>query len=98
MHLSTFPQRVCAIASLLGLLVRPGLALDDYEPGPDSKPQSSVPRGALTKHSFTNSTVYPGTVRDYWLYVPQQYDPAKAACVMVFQDGQSYVSTNGQFR
>ncbi|MFK7923789.1 MAG: alpha/beta hydrolase-fold protein [Bacteroidia bacterium] len=33
------------------------------------------------------SEVYPETVRDYWLYIPAQYDPAKAACVMVVQDG-----------
>ena len=73
-------------------------AADDYRLGPDSFPQAGVPRGEVTKHRWTNSTVYPGTARDYWLYVPQQYDPAKPACLMVFQDGSSYVSTNGQQR
>ena len=71
---------------------------DDYKLGPDSLVQDGVPRGVVTKYSWTNSTVYPGTVRDYWVYVPRQYDPAKAACVMVFQDGATYVNTNGQFR
>lgn len=33
------------------------------------------------------SEIYPQTERDYWLYIPAQYDPAKAACVMVVQDG-----------
>ena len=47
---------------------------------------------------FTNSAIYPGTVRDWWIYVPKQYDGAKPACLMVFQDGGGYVATNGQYR
>ena len=44
------------------------------------------------------SKIFPGTVRDYWVYVPAQYDGKKPACVMVFQDGGSYVNAKGQFR
>ena len=73
-------------------------AADTYKPGPDSFPQEGVPRGEVTKYSFTNSAIYPGTIRDYWIYVPQQYDPAKPAALMVFQDGGSYQGTNGQYR
>ena len=29
--------------------------------------------------------MYPGTLRDYWVYVPAQYDQSKPACLMVFQ-------------
>jgi len=47
---------------------------------------ADVPKGTVTKHSFTNSLVFPGTTRDYWLYVPAQYDAAKPACVHVNQD------------
>ena len=74
-------------------------AADDYQPGPDAQPQEGVPRGEVTKLKW-ESKIFPGTVRDYWLYVPKQYDAAKSACVMVFQDGGSYVNvnTNGQFR
>ena len=63
-------------------------------------PQEGVPRGEVTKHSWTNSStsVYPGTVRDYWIYVPKQYEASKPASLMVFQDGGSYVGTNGDFR
>jgi sugar lactone lactonase YvrE/enterochelin esterase-like enzyme len=32
-------------------------------------------------------------VRDYWVYVPKQYDPAKPACVYVNQDGIQYNAT-----
>lgn len=73
-------------------------AAEDYKLGPDSQPQEGVPRGVVTKHRWTSSTAFPGTVRDYWIYVPKQYDAAKPACVMVFQDGGGYVGTNGQFR
>ncbi|MBA3936028.1 MAG: SMP-30/gluconolactonase/LRE family protein [Planctomycetes bacterium] len=46
-----------------------------------------VPKGTVTKHVFEGSRIFPGTTRDYWVYVPQQYDPAKPACVYVNQDG-----------
>src|SRR2546426_6186224 len=46
-----------------------------------------VPKGEVTKYSFDQSKIFPGTVRDYWVYVPKQYDPAKPACVHVNQDG-----------
>lgn len=73
------------------------LAIDDYKLGPDSMVQSGVPKGTVTKHSWT-STIFPGTVRDYWIYVPAQYDGKSPACLMVFQDGGSYVNPNGDFR
>ena len=74
---------------VLGLTTPVGAA-DDYVLGPDSQPHAGVPRGEVTKHSFDRSRIFPGTVRDYWVYVPKQYNPAKAACVMVFQDGLQY--------
>jgi enterochelin esterase family protein len=63
---------------------------DQYVPGPDSLPQPGVPKGTVTKHSWNNSRIYPGTVREYSVYVPKQYDPAKPACVFVCQDGDVY--------
>ncbi|MBK8503765.1 MAG: gluconolactonase [Saprospiraceae bacterium] len=32
-------------------------------------------------------TSIPGTDRNYWIYVPTQYDPAKATCSIIVQDG-----------
>jgi enterochelin esterase family protein len=72
-------------------------AADDYKLGPDSQEQPDIPRGKVTKHSWT-STIFPHTVRDYWIYVPAQYDPKQPACVMVFQDGGAYVNVKGEFR
>jgi len=65
--------------------------------GPDSQRQPGVPRGTVTKYSWT-SKIYPGTVRDYWIYVPAQYKPDKPACVMIFQDGGHMVDDSGGWR
>ena len=72
-------------------------AADDYKLGPDSQKQPGVPEGKVTKHTW-KSTIFPDTVRDYWVYVPAQYDKAKPACVMVFQDGADYVNTTSELR
>jgi len=58
-----------------------------YKLGPDSQVQPGVPQGVVTKYTWT-STIYPGTTRDYFIYVPAQYTPTKPACLMVFQDGE----------
>ena len=88
------------LASLFArfLTVNPATAAEPDLPGPDSMPLPDAPRGTVTKHSWTNKVVFPGTVRDFWLYVPAQYDGTKPASLMVFQDGGSYVKTNGDFR
>ncbi len=87
------------VPSLLLALVTASraFAAEDYKIDPDSLPQEGVPRGEVTQQQW-ESKIFPGTVRDYWVYVPKQYDAAKPACVMVFQDGGSYVKTNGDFR
>jgi enterochelin esterase family protein len=68
-----------------------------YEFGPDSKRQEGVPQGKVTKHDWT-SQVFEGTKRDYYVYVPAQYDGREPAAVMVFQDGHAYVGEEGEFR
>jgi enterochelin esterase-like enzyme len=57
---------------------------------PDSEEQAGVPKGEVTKYAWNDSKFFPGTVRDYWVYVPKQYDPAKPACVFVCQDSVMY--------
>jgi sugar lactone lactonase YvrE/predicted alpha/beta superfamily hydrolase len=44
----------------------------------------------VVKGEFANSIVYPGTWREYWVYVPKELDRSKPAPVMVFQDGLQY--------
>ena len=65
-------------------------AADDYVPGPDSNPQEGVPKGEVIKDTFEQSKIFPGTWREYWVYVPKQLERAKPAPVMVFQDGIQY--------
>ncbi len=73
-------------------------AADDYKLGPDSLEQKGVPKGKVIQGKFDRSKVYPGTVRDYWVYIPKQYDGKSPAAVMVFQDGKWYVSPTGHSR
>ena len=46
----------------------------EYPFGPDSERKEGVPQGKVTKQVW-KSTVYPGTIREYFVYVPAQYDP-----------------------
>jgi sugar lactone lactonase YvrE/enterochelin esterase-like enzyme len=56
----------------------------------DSRKEGAVPKGEVTKHAFNHSKIFPGTVRDYWIYVPKQYDPKSPACLYVCQDNIQY--------
>jgi len=53
---------------------------------PDVRPED-VREGAIKTLRFTESRVYPGTVREVTVFVPAQYDAARAACVYVKTDG-----------
>ena len=81
-----------AIVSFLVALGCVAAAQPAVKPAPETARVDGVPVGALTQHSFTNSTVFPGTERDYWVYIPAQLDRAKPAPLMVFQDGRAYVN------
>ncbi len=72
-------------------------AAEPYMLGPDSERQEGVPQGEVTKYQW-KSEIFPGTERDYWVYVPKQYDANVPAAVMIFQDGGSYQNDKGQFR
>jgi len=73
-------------------------ASDDYTLGPDSQPQAGVPKGQVIGPTLFKSTIFGNTVRQYWVYVPAQYDSSKPAAVMVFQDGHKYVNTEQEYR
>ena len=49
--------------------------------------QPGVPKGEILKFTFDQSKIFPGTWREYWIYVPAQYKPDQPACVYVNQDG-----------
>ncbi|PQO29561.1 esterase family protein [Bremerella cremea] len=90
---------LAALTLCLCLLSSVAIAQDEqYVPGPDAKRKDGVPEGTVTKHVWDNSEIYPGTVRDYWVYVPQQYKKGEPACLMVFQDGGGFVNEKGHTR
>lgn len=95
--------------ALVGPLVRALLAVvsafpaahaaDDYALGPDSMRQAGVPQGRVEgPFVFKSPKLFANTVRQYWVYVPAQYDTSKPAAVMVFQDGHKYVHTEQEYR
>lgn len=60
---------------------------DTYPVHPDAQPQEGTPKGEVLKFTFETSKIFPGTWREYWVYVPAQYQPSQPACVYVNQDG-----------
>src|SRR5207244_1324883 len=49
--------------------------------------RTGVPKGEVLKFTFDKSKIFPGTTRDYWIYIPAQYKADNPACVYVNQDG-----------
>src|SRR5271165_7327352 len=73
------------------------LPAEEYTLGPDSQRQPGVPQGKVVKRTLT-SKIFPGTVRDYWIYVPAKYNPSRPTAFMVFQDGAGFVAEDGRWR
>ena len=69
---------------------------EPYVLGIDSKKQEGVPEGTITKYHWINKSIFVGTQRDYWLYVPEKYNSSKPACLMIFQDGRQYLGRDVQ--
>ena len=88
----------CLLSCLLLVVACSVYAQDDYQLGPDSQRQEGVPVGTVTQHRWESKAFFPGTVRDYWIYVPAQYKAVEPAAVMIFQDGGGYVKEKGNVR
>ena len=59
----------------------------NYSVDSASVEHTGIPKGEVLKFVFENSKFFPGTWREYWVYVPAQYQTDKPACVYVNQDG-----------
>jgi enterochelin esterase-like enzyme len=70
------------------------LTAEEYLSSPEAKRTDGVPQGKLTQQVFKDSDIFPGTERDYQVYIPAQYTEAEPACLMVFQDGHAYINPN----
>ncbi|WP_080059473.1 SMP-30/gluconolactonase/LRE family protein [Spirosoma aerolatum] len=73
--------------SLFFPLVLLAQATESYPVHPDTQPQEGVPKGEVLKFTFESSRIFPGTWREYWVYIPAQYQPSQPACVYINQDG-----------
>jgi len=60
---------------------------ENYPEDTASIEQAGVPKGEVLKFEFADSKIFPGTWREYWVYIPAQYKPDKPACVYINQDG-----------
>ena len=65
---------------------------------PERTRQPGVPQGKVTSGEFAESKLFPGTKRQYSVYVPAQYKADQPANLMVFMDGSGYARENGDFR
>ena len=68
-----------------------------WQPHPQAMQKEDVPKGRMIKMPEMTSKVFAGTKRDWWVYVPQQYDENHAAALMVFQDGER-MKSEGRWR
>jgi gluconolactonase len=80
------------LTSLLSLHLLSSTAIaqkaEQYELSEDSKVQEGVPQGEIKgPFRWKNSTIFPGTERDYSIYIPAQYDADTPCCLLVVQDG-----------
>ncbi|MDR3194321.1 MAG: hypothetical protein LBT76_03395 [Tannerella sp.] len=57
---------------------------------PAHTPVPEAERGEIIRCSFSSPAIYPGTKRDYWIYVPAAYTPDRPACVFVCLDGVAF--------
>ena len=57
---------------------------------PEINPEA-VLKGEIKDFTFSQSTIFPGTVRQVTVFIPAQYDGSKPACVYVKADGYNPV-------
>jgi enterochelin esterase-like enzyme len=69
-----------------------------YPTDPASEKQEGVPEGKLIRGTFSQSKIFPGTKREYAIYVPHQYKRSRAACLMVVQDGLKFIREKGDWK
>ncbi len=96
-HYSRRLSMLFTLATLLTvttMVAAPAIAQDH----PDRIAQPGVPQGKVTSGQFAESQIFPGTRREYSVYVPAQYREDQPANLMVFMDGAGYSKMDGAFR
>jgi hypothetical protein len=92
MFLNVSPYLMRRLLFLPFLLLAAHAAEPDFPLTADSQPQATVPKGEIIKGSYTarDGSVFPGTERDYQIYLPAGLDKTQPSAFMVFQDGVIY--------
>ncbi|MBD0287366.1 MAG: SMP-30/gluconolactonase/LRE family protein [Flavisolibacter sp.] len=85
MHLNWFLVFILVITSPTAPLAQ-DISNKRYPYEPASKPSADIPKGEVLQFSFTQSKLYPGTSRSYWVYIPKAYKPETPACLFVCMD------------
>jgi hypothetical protein len=67
------------------------ISLSTLSGGAEAQP----PKSEVTKYTFDQSKIFPGTVRDYWVYVPsmsptRQTTAARGRCEWTATDGSTW--------
>jgi enterochelin esterase family protein len=83
---------------ILAILASPYAVTNNLHAQNVREVQPDVPQGKVTSDIFSESDVFPGTRRDYSVYVPAQYKPETPANLMVCMDGRGYANPKGAFR
>ena len=87
-----FPRTFVAFCAMSMASIAQGHAQDSlYTLTQDAIPHDGVPEGIVEGPLIHRDTIYPGISREYWIYVPRQYDSAKPAALTVFLDGYQYL-------
>lgn len=72
------------------------VGFESYTLTPESLEQPNVPKGrliAMEKH--VSKKYYPGAERDWWVYIPDQYDSQTPAKLLVMNDGGGFAKGAG---
>ena len=97
--MGTTPVMHLRLLACLLLAATTAQAVENYKLGQLSQENLAVPKGKVIQmRAWTESNIYPGTTRDWWIYVPAQNKPEQPANLMVFQDGHDYVGIKGAWR
>jgi len=100
-QIETLRSQLIGVVMLMGLCIAANAAerpVTTYTLTQDSLAQTNVPHGRVNGPFEFHSKVFGGTVRRYWVYVPEQYDRTQPASLLVFQDGQRALNPQGALR
>ncbi len=69
-----------------------------YDMPPEWTPSPGVPQGKRATFDYSESKIFPNTVRQVTLYLPPGYVAATTYPLMVWQDGSRHADPEGQLR